>query len=489
MANKNKNTNELVFDRDDATSELEEITLQHALTGARSDSVEEDEDTFDIARIPGKADSGTTGGDSAAAQAEIERLQYDAEQLRSELSGLQSELQAREEISADLNRRIADLEAQLESRGSSLRQRDQVIGDLKAEIRKRAAHARDTEAAQKTQLAELERLQMELTTLREDHDSLAQAAEEAGPSQADVARQSGSPPAGTENMPAQLARTEAYADELRRRLSDKAEQAEWLEKDLQHTRMELHDKVAALERVGEQLGDALEEKRALAEEIALMRQRHDEETGSLKERLADLEDALGRNTLINEQLAADLEEGNAYRERMESMLNQSDDDYRTRIAELEARLAETTEEKNRLEEQLASHNDAVNSLIKDLESHDESLGPMGLAPPDAVAPRDRINRMLVGRIGEQELRFPLFKNRLTIGRTQQNDIQLNLPYISRRHAVVITEGNAARVIDWGSRNGVFVNSERITEHFLKSGDRITIGNANFRYEERPRRDS
>ncbi len=220
-----------------------------------------------------------------------------------------------------------------------------------------------------------------------------------------------------------------------------------------------------------------------------MQEQHDAASAGLESRLADAEDELSRSALINEQLAADLEEGKAYRERMESMLNQSDDEYRNQIAALEARLVETSEEKQRLEEQLASHNDAVSSLISELETHDESLepadGPSGEVPP----PRDRVNRMLVGRIGEQELRFPLFKNRLTIGRTQQNDIQLNLPFISRRHAVVITEGNAARVIDWGSRNGVFVNSERITEHFLKSGDRITIGNANFRYEERPRRDN
>jgi chromosome segregation ATPase len=489
MTNENKNTKELVFDRDDATSELEETTLQHALAGARIDPAEEDEDTFDIARIPGKADSGTSGEEHESARVEIERLEFDAEQLRSRLSGLQSELQAREEIGADLNRRIADLESQLESLGSSLRQRDQVIGKLKAEIRKRAAQARDTEKAQKTQLNELERLQEELATLREDPGSPALATEEHGSSPADLVRQAGSPDTGTENIAAQLARTEAYADEVRRRLSDKAEESEWLEKDLQHTRMELHDKAAALERMEAQLGDALEDKRALAEQIAVMQQRHNEETASLQSRLTDAEDSLGRNTLINEQLAADLEEGNAYRERMESMLNKSDDDYRTRIEELEARLAETTEEKNRLEEELAGHNDAVNSLIRDLESHDESLEPAALPPPDPVAPRDRVNRMLVGRIGEQELRFPLFKNRLTIGRTQQNDIQLNLPYISRRHAVVITEGNAARVIDWGSRNGVFVNAEKITEHFLKSGDRITIGNANFRYEERPRRDN
>ncbi|MEM8817650.1 MAG: FHA domain-containing protein [Pseudomonadota bacterium] len=97
--------------------------------------------------------------------------------------------------------------------------------------------------------------------------------------------------------------------------------------------------------------------------------------------------------------------------------------------------------------------------------------------------------MLIGRIDNQELRFPLFKKRLTIGRTQQNDIQLNVPYISRRHAVVLTEGDTTRVVDWGSKNGVYVNSRRVTEHFLKSGDKVTIGNADFHYEERVRRES
>jgi pSer/pThr/pTyr-binding forkhead associated (FHA) protein len=82
----------------------------------------------------------------------------------------------------------------------------------------------------------------------------------------------------------------------------------------------------------------------------------------------------------------------------------------------------------------------------------------------------------------------LFKKRLTIGRTADNDIQLKTSYISRRHAVVLTEGEATRVIDWGSKNGVYVNSERVTECFLANGDIVAVGNAKFRYEERPKRD-
>ena len=102
---------------------------------------------------------------------------------------------------------------------------------------------------------------------------------------------------------------------------------------------------------------------------------------------------------------------------------------------------------------------------------------------------DRVTRVLVGKIGDQLLRFPLFKDRLTIGRTSDNDIQLNAGYISRRHAVVQTDGESTRVIDWGSKNGVYVNSKPVTEHFLKNGDIVTIGNAHFRYEERPKRDA
>ncbi|MDA0705610.1 MAG: FHA domain-containing protein [Proteobacteria bacterium] len=55
--------------------------------------------------------------------------------------------------------------------------------------------------------------------------------------------------------------------------------------------------------------------------------------------------------------------------------------------------------------------------------------------------------------------------------------------------MIVCEGGATRVIDWGSKNGVFVNAKRITEHFLKHGDVISVGTAEFRYEERAKRDT
>ena len=58
-----------------------------------------------------------------------------------------------------------------------------------------------------------------------------------------------------------------------------------------------------------------------------------------------------------------------------------------------------------------------------------------------------------------------------------------MQFVSRRHAVIATDHGTTRVIDWGSKNGVYVNRERVTERILNSGDIVTIGTTDFRYDE------
>ena len=53
--------------------------------------------------------------------------------------------------------------------------------------------------------------------------------------------------------------------------------------------------------------------------------------------------------------------------------------------------------------------------------------------------------------------------------------------------MIAIDDNVTRIIDLGSRNGVYVNKKRITEKFLRSGDVITIGLTHLRYEERAKR--
>ena len=493
MANENKNTTQLVSQSDeDATDELPELTLQHALVHPPADAeLEDDADTFEIERFPGRkpsSDVHVVSSELESRATTVSRLQFDVERLRSRLTGLQSEVRAREDISDDLNRRIAQLEGKLSTSATTLRQRDKTIRDLKAEIRTRAADAREVEDKHASLRVERDRLESELSGIRSEIDDL-KALRSAG--DADASRRGGQQTdaaARSTELSAQVKRTEAYADQIRRQLQDKTDEVAGLQKTLAHTQLELQETTTLVENLEAKLRSQGEDNRALAEQIGIMQQRHNDDLRQTRIDLKVAEDTLNQHLLVNEQLAADLEESRAYRERMEQMLSRSDDEYRQTIAGLEQDVAELSAARTDLEAELAKRTDAVNTLLAELSNRNDRHEDIELRATDAT-PKDRVNRMLIGYIEDQELRFPLFKDRLTIGRTQQNDIQLNVPYISRRHAVVITEGKTTRVVDWGSRNGVFVNAKRVTEHFLKSGDRITIGNADFRYEERPRRDA
>jgi pSer/pThr/pTyr-binding forkhead associated (FHA) protein len=62
-----------------------------------------------------------------------------------------------------------------------------------------------------------------------------------------------------------------------------------------------------------------------------------------------------------------------------------------------------------------------------------------------------------------------------IGRSMAADVRFEDATVSRRHALVMREGDAARILDDRSLNGVFVNGERVTARPLKDGDVVTVG--------------
>ena len=71
-------------------------------------------------------------------------------------------------------------------------------------------------------------------------------------------------------------------------------------------------------------------------------------------------------------------------------------------------------------------------------------------------------------------------DKVTIGRTEENDIVLDHPMVSRYHALIEKMGTRFRLKDLNSTNGVFVNGVRIeNESWLTDGDTITIGASDF----------
>ncbi|MBU0983138.1 MAG: FHA domain-containing protein [candidate division Zixibacteria bacterium] len=67
------------------------------------------------------------------------------------------------------------------------------------------------------------------------------------------------------------------------------------------------------------------------------------------------------------------------------------------------------------------------------------------------------------------------KKRISIGRTNENDIVLENRAVSRKHAMIEFNNNAAVIIDNESLNGTFVNNRKINEEVLRNDDIVTIG--------------
>lgn len=67
------------------------------------------------------------------------------------------------------------------------------------------------------------------------------------------------------------------------------------------------------------------------------------------------------------------------------------------------------------------------------------------------------------------------KERISIGRTSENDIILDNRGVSRKHAQIEFSEKGALIIDNDSLNGTFVNHRKVNETFLQDHDTITIG--------------
>jgi hypothetical protein len=90
-----------------------------------------------------------------------------------------------------------------------------------------------------------------------------------------------------------------------------------------------------------------------------------------------------------------------------------------------------------------------------------------------------------GRSG-RELRT-LDAERVTVGTLETNDLVVDGDGVSRVHAVLERFGDSWCVRDLGSRNGTFVNGDRIIgERVLHAGDEISLGRLRVRFHGPPR---
>jgi hypothetical protein len=206
---------------------------------------------------------------------------------------------------------------------------------------------------------------------------------------------------------------------------------------------------------------------------------------------------------MNDKLTAELADNTEHRTSLEAQLAKADETRQSEVRKLGDELAILKLKLDDYEHKLSDKDAALKALLSEFATKPKKPAVPSDERPDSgvhrlprrtgahdetgAPDRDRVTRLLVGTIDGQKLRFPLFKDKLTIGRTAHNDIQIKAQFISRRHAVIVTEDEQTKIVDWGSKNGIYVNGQRVTETALRSGDLVTVGTAEFVFEERPKR--
>ncbi|HRP77022.1 MAG TPA: FHA domain-containing protein [Rhodocyclaceae bacterium] len=77
--------------------------------------------------------------------------------------------------------------------------------------------------------------------------------------------------------------------------------------------------------------------------------------------------------------------------------------------------------------------------------------------------------------------IPLDKERLTIGRKPNNDVQIDNLAISGQHAAITTILEDAFLEDLNSTNGTYVNGQPIKKHVLRPNDIIELGKYRLKF--------
>ncbi|MGQ9617728.1 MAG: adenylate/guanylate cyclase domain-containing protein [Candidatus Aminicenantia bacterium] len=82
----------------------------------------------------------------------------------------------------------------------------------------------------------------------------------------------------------------------------------------------------------------------------------------------------------------------------------------------------------------------------------------------------------------EEKKYFIEKDKISLGRLSDNDVFIPDSTVSRYHAEILKVKDGYVLKDLDSKNGSFVNSERVLEAFLKDGDTIALGKFELRFE-------
>jgi chromosome segregation ATPase len=380
--------------------------------------------------------------------------------LDKQVGALSAALAQRTEQQTDAERSRASLQQTVSSLNGTLAERNDRVKVLEGTV------SQQTIAAAQLR-SELERAASERSQLVAGAASLEAALKAAtarGDQQETVARAAQT----------RLDEHEASAPTQRRRVEQLEAEVAAVRSELQSSSSSLE--TAAVERnehVGRiAAGEArIKEMEArVAEQQETVRQLQAESNASMA-RAKELENDLRAAEDTINRLEAEARSKSARVDELEKI----NSDWRATVEEARHAISDRDVLIERLEQETAASAVLVGHIQKSITRLDTDA-PSRVSEPTA----DGATRLLIRTDGDSEVVHVLGR-KTSVGRTPDNDLQIDAKFISRHHAVILAGPAHAIIEDLNSTNGVMVNNRRITRQPLKDGDNVVIGKTAFRF--------
>jgi chromosome segregation ATPase len=238
----------------------------------------------------------------------------------------------------------------------------------------------------------------------------------------------------------------------------------------------------AIEALRVELAGAREELARRESRIAEVEAR----AASLARDVTATENAAGMAVAARDRIAAQLEEKAATVKGLER-----------RIAELVSEMESQRQAAQEAESDRRRQRNNAAVLGRELERAEgvdagirKREGLMARHAATADADKRRKARLVVSLEGDHNIKYPLYKPAMIIGRASDADIHVIGRFTSRRHArILILDDDTAVIEDLGSLNGIRVNDQNVTRHALRDGDMLDIGGARLQFIDLAQRES
>ena len=290
-----------------------------------------------------------------------------------------------------------------------------------------------------------------------------------------------------------LSEATASVESLSAELADREKEM----KALENWRTRLSNQMSVTAAVGESLHHENRRRGQLLDAARHAYERQMAQTNTLEQKLGSAE----------RQLSETEQQLNIKKEVLQTTQDQLTDSAQREIAaarelarrdrledRLRQQLCDVRQQRDALSQELSAQVDRVTRLETELDSRRRSIAAIRrnvsrlatLTPRSAEAQNDShalsgSSRMLVSVSGSPVTRFPLFKDRVVLGRDEGADILLDSEFASRTHARILNFGTGAIIEDLGSRNGTLVNNQRVRRRHLQNGDLVAIGELRYRF--------